>query len=162
MSDESNTAADTSPVLDGVKQAFAPVSEAFKSLQNLQVPEATREFFKRTASNGKERTADLHDGVDKITSAVESAVTNSVAEATKVSRNIQQAFFQDTEAFFSGIDRLASAKSLNEAVQIQSDLLRSHSEVLMARAKSSTEYFGKLVSDSTKTAQDNFSRIYSR
>lgn len=162
MSDESNTAADTSPVLDGVKQAFAPVSEAFKNLQNLQVPDATRDFFKRTATNGKERTADLHTNAEKVTAAIETAVTSQVAEAAKLTRSIQEAFFQDADAFFSGIDRLASAKSLNEAVQIQSDLVRSHGEVLMARANHSTDYVGKLFTDGAKTAQDNFSRIYSR
>ena len=89
-------------------------------------------------------------------------MSNSVAEAAKITRNIQQAFYQDAEAFFSGIDRLASAKSLNEAVQIQSDLVRTQGEVLLARAKSSTEYFGKLVSDSAKTAQDNLTKVYSK
>ena len=48
-------------VADSVKQAFTPVNEAFKNIQNLEVPEATREFFKRTATTGKEKVADIHD-----------------------------------------------------------------------------------------------------
>src|SRR4030081_512267 len=152
---------ETNSVLNTVKEAFAPVTDALKNLQNLEVPEAAREFVKRTASTAKDRAADLHAGSEKVTAAIETAVADSVTEAAKISRNIQQAIYQDTEAFFAGIDKLASAKSLNEAVQIQSDMVRARGEAFMSRAKSTTEYLGKLVADGAKTAQDNLSKVAS-
>ena len=150
---------ETNSVLNSVKDAFAPVTDAFK---NLEVPEAAREFVKKQAENAKVRAADLHAGSEKVTAVIENAVTGSVAEAAKISRNIQQAIYQDAEAFFAGIDKLASAKSLNEAVQIQSDMVRASGEVFVSRAKSTTEYLGKLVADGAKTAQDNFSKVYTK
>jgi phasin len=149
-------------MFDTVKEAFAPVTEAFKNFQNVEVPEAAREFVKKSANTAKERAADVYAGSEKVTQAIETAVADSVSEAAKISRNIQQAMYQDAEAFFAGIDKLASAKSINEAVQIQSDLLRSRGEVLMSRAKASTEYLGKLVADGTKNAQDNFAKVYNK
>ena len=153
---------ETNSVLDSVKEAFAPVTEAFTKLQNMEVPEAAREFVKKQAETAKERAADFHAGSEKVTAAIETAVAGSVTEAAKISRNIQDALYQDAEAFFAGIDRLASAKSLNEAVQIQSDMLRSRGEVLVSRAKASTEYLGKLVADGARTAQDNFAKVYNK
>ena len=153
---------ETDAMLNSVKGAFAPVTDALKNLQNMEVPEAAREFVKKTAGSAKERAADLHAGTEKVTAAIETAVAGSVTEAAKISRNIQQALYQDAEAFFSGIDRLASAKSLNEAVAIQSEMVRARGEVLVSRAKSTTEYLGKLVADGAKTAQDNFSKIYTK
>jgi phasin len=150
---------DTNSMLNSVKDAFAPVTDALK---NLEVPEVAREFVKKTVSTAKERAADLHAGSEKVTAAIETAVAGSVTEAAKISRNIQQAIYQDTEAFFAGIDKLASAKSLNEAVQIQSDMLRSQGEVVITRAKSTTEYLGKLVTEGAKTAQDNLSKVYTK
>ena len=150
------------PMLNSVKEAFAPVTEAFKNFQNLEVPEAAREFVKKQAETAKERAADFYAGSERATDAIESAVAGSVSEVAKISRNIQQALYQDAEAFFAGIDKLASAKSLNEAVQIQSDLLRSRGEVLVSRAKASTEYLSKLVTESAKSAQDNFTKVYSK
>src|SRR6516225_10406865 len=147
---------------DTVKEAFAPVTEAFKNFQSMEVPEAARDFVKRAASNAKERAADVYAGSEKVTAAIETAVADSVSEAAKVSRNIQQALYQDAEAFFAGIDKLASAKSLNEAVQIQSDLARARGEVFISRAKSTTEYLGKLVANGAKTAQENFSKAYNK
>src|ERR1700758_2553894 len=149
-------------MFDTVKEAFAPVTEAFKNFQNVEVPEAAREFVKKSASTAKERAADVYAGSEKVTAAIETAVAGSVSEVAKISRNIQQALYQDAEAFFAGIDKLASAKSLSEAAQIQSDLVRARGEVLVSRAKASTEYLGKLVADGAKTAQDNFSKVYTK
>src|ERR1700719_4595897 len=156
------TETDTNSVLNTVKEAFAPVTEAFKNLQNLKVPEAAREFVKKTAGTAKERAADLYAGSEKATEVIETAVAGSVSEAAKISRNIQQAIYQDSEAFFAGVDKLVSAKSINEVVQIQSDLLRARGEVFVSRAKASTEYLGKLVADGAKTAQDNFAKVYTK
>jgi phasin len=155
------TETETNSVLNTVKEAFAPVTDALKNLQNLEVPEAARDFVKRTASTAKERAAELHAGSEKVTAAIETAATDSVTEAAKISRTIQHAIYQDTEAFFAGIDKLASAKSLNEAVQIQSDMVRAGGEVFMSRAKSTTEYLGKLAANGAKTAQDNLSKVAS-
>jgi phasin len=153
---------ETNTVFDTVKEAFAPVTEAFTKLQNMEVPEAAREFVKKQAETAKVRAADLHAGSEKVTAAIETAVADSVSEAAKISRNIQQALFQDAEAFFAGIDKLASAKSINEAVQIQSDLARARGEVFVSRARSTTEYLGKLVANGAKTAQDNLAKVYNR
>jgi len=124
--------------------------------------QAAREFVKKSVNTAKDRAADLHANSEKVTDAIETAVAGSVSEVAKISRNIQQAMYQDAEAFFAGIDRLASAKSFNEAFQIQSDMVRARGEVLVSRAKSTTEYLGKLVADGAKTAQDNFSKAYSK
>jgi len=153
---------ETNPVLDSVKEAFAPVTEALKNLQNMEVPEAAREFVKKTANTAKDRAADVFAGSEKVTAAIETAAADSVSEAAKISRNIQQAIYQDVEAFFAGIDRLASAKSLNEAVQIQSDMARARGEVFVSRAKATTEYLGQLVANGAKTAQDNFAKVYTK
>ena len=153
---------ETNPMLDSVKGAFAPVTEALKNLQNMEVPEAAREFVKKTANTAKDRAAEAFAGSEKVTAAIETAAADSVSEAAKISRNIQQAMYQDVEAFFAGIDRLASAKSLNEAVQIQSDMARARGEVLVSRAKATTEYFGQLVANGAKTAQDNFAKVYTK
>jgi len=144
---------ETTNMLDSVK-------DAFKNFQNMEVPEVARDFVKKSANTAKDRAADVFAGSEKVTAAIETAVAGSVSEAAKISRNIQQALYQDAEAFFAGIDKLASAKSLNEAVQIQSDMVRARGEVFMSRAKSTTDYLGKLVADGAKSAQDNLAKVY--
>src|SRR5260370_14084776 len=130
------TETETNSVLNTVKEAFAPVTDALKNLQNLEVPEAAREFVKKTANTAKDRAADLHAGSEKVTAAIETAVADSVSEAAKISRNIQQALYQDADAFFSGIDTLASAKSLNEAAHTPSAMVPPPLDVFLSRPTS--------------------------
>ena len=153
---------ETNTLFANVKDAFAPMTEAFKNLQNAEVPAAAREWVKKSANSAKERAAEAYAGSEKVTDVLETAAADSVSEVAKISRNIQQAIYQDAEAFFAGIDKLASAKTFNEAVQIQSDLARARGEVFISRAKSATEYLGKLVSEGAKTAQDNFTKVYTK
>jgi phasin len=142
--------------------AFEGFKDAFKNIQNLEVPEAAREFVKKSANTAKDRTAEVFAGSERVTAAVENAVTESVAEAGKISRNIQQAIYDDAQAFFAGIDKLASAKSFSEAVEIQSSLLRSRGEVFVSRAKATADYVGQLAANGAKSAQDNFAKVYNK
>jgi phasin len=150
------------PVTTETNTAFEGFKDAFKNIQNLEVPEAAREFVKKTANTAKDRAAEAFAGSERVTAAVENAVTESVTEAGKISRNIQQAIYEDAEAFFSGIDKLASAKSISEAVEIQSSLLRSRGEVFVSRAKATADYLGKLAANGAKSAQDNFAKVYTK
>ncbi|MDE5440020.1 phasin [Bradyrhizobium sp. CSA207] len=142
--------------------AFEGFKDAFKNIQNMEVPEAAREFVKKSANTAKDRAAEVFAGSERVTAVIENAVTESVTEAGKISRNIQQAIYEDAEAFFAGIDKLASAKSINEAVQIQSDLLRARGEAFVSRAKATTDYLGKLAANGAKSAQDNFAKAYTK
>lgn len=142
--------------------AFEGFKDAFKNIQNLEVPEAAREFVKKTANTAKDRAAEAFAGSERVTAAVENAVAGTVAEAGKITRNIQQAIYEDAEAFFSGIDKLASAKSVSEAVEIQSGLLRARGEVFVSRAKATADYLGNLAANGAKSAQDNFAKVYNK
>jgi phasin len=142
--------------------AFEGFKDAFKNIQNLEVPEAAREFVKKSANTAKDRAAEVFAGSERVTAAVENAVTESVTEAGKISRNIQQAIYEDAEAFFSGIDKLASAKSFSEAVEIQSSMLRARGEAFVSRAKATADYVGKLAANGAKSAQDNFAKAYNK
>ena len=41
-------------------------------------------------------------------------------------------------------------------------MARARGEVLVTRAKATTEYLGKLVANGAKTAQDNLAKVYTK
>ena len=89
---------------------------------------------------------------------IETAVANSVSEAAKISRNIQQALYQDAEAFFAGIDKLASAKSLNEAVR-SSPIWYARGAKCWCRGRSRQPNISASLSRTApRPAEDNFTR----
>jgi hypothetical protein len=147
---------------DFAKQAFAPFADAFKTFQdNVQVPETARNFVKRVAGDATSRAADIHAGAEKVTVAIQTAVVEQIDETAKVSRNIQQALLEDTQAFFAGIEKLAAAQSFGEAFQIQSDMVRARTDVAVSRARATADYLGERFATSAKTAQENLSEVVS-
>lgn len=147
---------------DSAKQAFAPIADALKAIQNnIQVPEAARDFVKRVAGDATARAEDIHAGAAKVTAALETAVSDQISETAKISRNIQQAMLEDAQALFAGIEKLASAKSLGEAFQVQSDMVRARTDVAVTRARATADYLGERLATGAKTAQENISKVVS-
>ena len=62
---------ETNTVFNTFKEAFAPVTEAFKNFQNLEVPEAARDFVKKQAETAKVRAADFYAGSEKASEVIE-------------------------------------------------------------------------------------------
>ena len=145
-----------------VEDAFAPMVEAVKSAQEkIQIPEAARDFVKRSAETAKERAADVHAGAEKATSAIQTAATDAVTGVADFSRKLQAASYDDATAFFSSITKIASAKSLSEAYQMHIDYLRERNDVNIERAKAIAESVSKSLSETAQKAQENLSKLAS-
>jgi hypothetical protein len=126
---------------------------AFAAALYEPVATAARDFLKKGAAAAKERATTFQAGADKATIAVEQTLVTAVGEVAKLTRQAQQTANEDAQAFFSGVDQLASAKGAGEAVQICVDYVRNRSDVAMARAHIATDLFGKLVASGANTGQ---------
>jgi len=126
---------------------------AFAAAQYEPNPATARDFVKKAAATAKERATTFHAGADKATTAVEQTVVTAVGEVAKLTRQAQQAAYEDAQAFFSGVDQLASAKCVGEAIQIYVDYMRNRSDVAMARARTARDLFSKLVASGANTIQ---------
>jgi phasin len=122
-------------------------------------PVAARDFVKKAVEAAKDRATTLHANVENVTTTVEQTMANTVGEVAKVTRQAHQAAYEDAEAFFTGVDKLASAKSLGEAVQIYVDYVRGRGDAAMTRARAVNDYVGKLLADGARSVQDNVAEV---
>jgi phasin len=142
------------------KSPIDAIVKAFGNIQDkLEIPEAARDFVKRSAATAKERTTELHAGANSMTGAIESAVVNAVGSVADINRKLIEAAHQDAEAALAAIEKLAGATSLAEAYQLHMDYLRERSEVGTARAKNLAELVSGKVAAGVKTMQDRFSKV---
>ena len=159
MSEFENTA---NSFQQNVEKAFAPVVDAVKTATSkLEVPEAARDFVKRSVEVAQERAASVHAGSVKATDAIESATIKGVSGIARVSRDMQAAAYDDAKAYFASITKIAGAKSFGEAVQFHVDYLRDRADVNMGRAKSAVEYVTESLADGAKKAQENLGKVVS-
>ena len=124
----------------------------------IATPAAARDFVKKAADAAKERATTFHANAEKATANVEQSLVSAVGEVAKLTRHAQQAAYEDAEAFFSGVGKLATAESVGEAVQIYVDYLRGRADVVTARTRTANEYVGKLLADGAKTVRENVAK----
>jgi hypothetical protein len=84
-------------------EAFAPLTDAFEAMLNLEVPEAAREFVKRATSAGEKLTTDGRDAAENATATIEEAAVRSIREFGKIGRALQTGLYQDAEALLAGV-----------------------------------------------------------
>ena len=143
-----------------VQKTFAPVVDAMKSVgARMEVPAAARDFMKRSAEMAGERAADIHAGTVRATDAVENAASKTVSGFARLSRDMQVAAYDDAKAYLASVTKIAEAKSLSEAMQIQMDFVRERTEANMGRAKSMFDYVSGSLADAGKRAQETVSKV---
>jgi len=127
----------------------------------MDVPAGARDFVKKAAGTAKERSTEFHARSEKVTEAIETAVTGTVTEVAKISRNIGQALSM-TRRRSSPASRSSRPRPPQRSRPDPVDMVRARSELFMTRAKVSAEYVGKLVADGAKSAQDNLAKVYGK
>ena len=127
--------------------------------KKFEIPQATREFVKRSAAAAKDRSTDLHAGANKVTGAIEEALVSAVSGMADVNRKIVDATYQDAETACAAIDKLAGAKSLTDAYQVYVDYLRQQSEVGVARAQSAAGFVSAKAAEGFNTLQDGIAKV---
>lgn len=133
--------------------------KAFGGLANkFEIPEAAREFVKRGTAAAKHRSTDLRAGANKVTGAIEEALVGAVNDMADINRQIVDAAYQDAEASFAAIDRLAGAKSLAEAYQVCADYVRQQREVGVDRAKRAAGFVSAKTSEAFHALQEGFAK----
>src|SRR5271165_1363150 len=146
--------------IEACATTYESLARALGGLQNkFEVPEAAREFVKRTATAAKDRSTDLHAGANKVTGAIEEALVGALKGMAEVNRKVVEAAHQDAEATFAAIDKLADAQSLTEAYEVYADYLRQQSNVVTARAKNAASFVSAKASEGFDALREGITKI---
>jgi hypothetical protein len=114
---------------------------------------------KRGVAAAKERSSDLHAGANKVTGAVEEALVGAVNGLADVNRKLVDIAYQDAEAMFAAIDRLAGAQSFTDAYEVHGDYLRQQTNVSVARAKSAASFVSAKASEGFDALRDGIAKV---
>lgn len=144
----------TTKAANAANTYFDQIKQTFDGFQNkLEVPAAARDFVK----SGAEKTATgadkvhatsikLVDGAEKITASLLGGYANFVRGALDLT-------LANVKASLSTMEKVAGAKSVSEAVQIQADFVRENAAVNFEKAKEAAEALRANVVDGFKTVQ---------
>ncbi len=139
---------------------YEQLTEALGDLQsNYELPEAARDFVKRTAAAAKDRSADVRANANKVTDAIEQVLASAVSGMADANRKLVDAAYGEFAATLVVIDKLAGAKSFGEAYHLYVDYLRQQSEVSVARAKSVAGFVSAKATEGFNTLRDGIAKV---
>jgi hypothetical protein len=139
---------------------FAAVKEAFENVQSkIEIPAAARDFVKRSAETVQERTADVHAGALNLTASAEKVATNLVGGYALFTRGLIDASFANVQHALQTVEKVAGAKSLNEAVQIQVEFVRENAKANYERVVSAGESVKAVVNDGVAVVKAEWTKV---
>lgn len=151
----------TAPKTETSETYFASIKETIEQVQNrIEVPAAAREFVQRSAASGLERAETVHEGALKLTNGAEKIATAVVGGYGRLARGLLDMTFANVQHSFDTLQKVAAAKSLSEATQIQADFVRENAKANFERAKGAYEVARDAIVDGAKTVQSEVSSLY--
>jgi len=141
---------------------FASVTEAIENVQSkLEVPAAARDFVKKGVSTAHERVETAHEGALKFANSAEKLAVSFVGGYANFSRGLIDAAVANVQHALSTVEKVAAAKSVNEAVEIQVSAVRESANANMERVRDVAESARTAVTEGAKEVQEQFSKLYS-
>lgn len=133
---------------DGFTRAFDEVGA------KIQVPEATRDFFRTQAATAAQRAEELHRQAASLADQSKSAFGPFAGSFDAVTRTMLDATLANTQHYFATIEKLADANSVGEALTIQADYVREATAANMERIRTGADQAKSLMADNVKVVQE--------
>ena len=144
----------TAPKAKAADTYFDQIKQTFEGFQNkLEVPASARDFVK----NGAEKTVNgaetVHSTAIKLVDGAEKFTASFVGGYANFVRGAFDLTLANVKASLATIEKVAAAKSINEAVQIQADFVRENTAANIEKVREAAEAARAYAVDGFKTVQ---------
>lgn len=166
MSTEKTVKAKATKAVETAKEAAnetkATLRERFEDFRsNMDVPESAREFVKKTAHGAGERSDDVHEGIVRVSETAEKAVSGMVGGYYNAFRGVIEASKANADHYFATVEKVATAKDVKEAFQIQADFARDYAQNNIQRGRDAIESTRTSLNETVANVQDEMKKVWS-
>lgn len=125
-----------------------------------RVAEGAREMVKRSTATGKERVEGIYESSQKYNADLENMLVRAAKGYTNILGNIAEAAFVNVNRGMTAAEKLAEAKSLSDAMQIQNDYIREQSTCSINNAKAAMDYVREVVSENGEALRETTTSMW--
>ncbi|MEM9967891.1 MAG: phasin family protein [Pseudomonadota bacterium] len=125
-----------------------------------RVSDGAREMVKRTASSTKERTDTFFENGQKYNADLENFLIRAARGYVNVLGSIADAAQVNVNRGIATAEKLAEAKSISDAMQIQSEYVREQTTCSMNNARSAMEYVRDVVTENGTALRDTTTKMW--
>ncbi|MEQ6248051.1 phasin family protein [Sulfitobacter sp. HNIBRBA3233] len=125
-----------------------------------RVTEGARELVKRSTATAKERADDAFVTTKKYNADLENMLVRAARGYTNILGNIAEAAFVNVNRGIMTAEKLAEAKSLQEAVTIQTEYVREQSTCSIGNARAAFEYIRDVATENGAALRDTATKAW--
>ena len=125
-----------------------------------RLSEGAREMVKRSTATAKERTENAYTSTKKYNADLENVLVRAAHGYANILGNIAEAAYVNVNRGITAAEKLAEAKSVSEAMQIQSDYVREQSQCSLDNARSAMEYVRDVMTENGEALRDSASKMW--
>ncbi|MEI2386323.1 phasin [Breoghania sp. JC706] len=135
----------------------APGFEAF-SMPKVEMPAAMRELTEKGLNQSREAYEKFKSAAEEATDMIEDSYETTRQGVIEFNMRALEAAKTNTDATYDFMKSMVGAKSLSEAIELQSSFARSQFEAVSKQAKDMQELAGKFASDFSEPMKDAFGK----
>ncbi|MGI9354270.1 MAG: phasin family protein [Rhizobiaceae bacterium] len=125
-----------------------------------KVAESAREIVRRSAATAKERSDDAFEGATKFNSGLENAMNRAVGGYVTILGGIATATHDNVNRVLTTVEKLANAKSMTEAVRIQSDYVRENTTANIENVRVAANVTRDVMMDGAAAVRENVTKAW--
>ena len=121
---------------------------------------SARDFVKRSAETAKERTASAYESTNKFNSGLETTLTRLAGGYVSVLSGMADMAYRNVNHSLDTATKLAEARSISEATQIQADFVRESTQANVDQLRTAFEGARDMVSEAASNMRDEASKMW--
>lgn len=137
----------------------ASANKADENTVTDRIADGARELVKRTTSTAQERAEDMFTTTKKYNADLENTLVRAAQGYANILGSIAEAAYVNVNRGINTAEKLAEAKSISDAMQIQADYVREQSTCSMNNARSAFEYVREVVTENGEALRDNATKM---
>ncbi|QIE56159.1 hypothetical protein G5B40_12225 [Pikeienuella piscinae] len=126
-----------------------------------KIADGAREYVQRTAASARERTDSAYEGVSKFNSGLEKTMNRLVTGYVGILGEVADATRSNLVHAISTAEKVAQAKTLAEAAQIQIDFARDNATANYDRARNAVSATRDVVAEGVDAIREGVSGAWS-
>lgn len=125
-----------------------------------RLTDGARELVKRSTATAKERTDDVYNSTKKYNADLESMLVRAAHGYVNILGSIAEAAYVNVNRGINTAEKLAGAKSISDAMQIQTDYVREQTTCSVNNARSAMEYVRDVVAENGEMVRENATKMW--
>lgn len=125
-----------------------------------RVTDGAREMVMRTTSTAKERAEGMFETSQQYNKSLESTLVRAAQGYANILGNMAEAAFVNVNRGIDAAEKLAGAKSLKDAVDVQTTYVREQSECSINNARAAFEYVREVATENGEAIRDTATSMW--